>query len=601
MARRKKKLEIMSDLKSESKNLPKKPGIYFFKDKGGEVIYIGKARSLKDRVKSYFLPTSDVKIKKILSETEEIDFILTDSAKEAAFLENNFIRQHQPKFNLRLKDDKSFPYLKLTLQEKFPAIYLTRRVEEDGAKYFGPFSPAHQARNTIHLSAKYFGVRTCQESVPGKRKRPCLDYDLKLCSAPCVEYISESDYRESIKNVFLFLEGKTEKLLKILKKKMQEDAVRQEFEQAAHWRDIIRTIEEIKAKPKLISVGMENKDIFGYSRENKTVALYVFFMRKGKVIESEDIFFQEKEDIADKELLSNYLKNFYKHRRSMPDKILLPFAPEEKDSILKKVSNLRAKKIEIIVPRKGKNKKLVDFANSNAEILLRKKHEGLTPLLEIQKIFNLKSIPKRIEGFDISNIGGEESVGSLVVFENGRPQKNDYRKYKIKTVAGPNDIASLQEVIRRRYKRILEEKKDFPDLILVDGGKGQLNAARGALEELGVSNLPLVSLAKKEEIIFAPDRKKGISLERTSPALKLFQNIRDEAHRFAISFHRLRREKRSFESRLDNIAGLGKKRKAALLDKYKDLKEIKKAAPEDLAKIIGAKTTQTLLDELNNL
>ncbi len=591
----------MSDLKSDSKNLPNRPGIYFFKDKGGEVIYIGKARSLKDRVKSYFLPTSDAKIKKILSETEEIDFILTDSAKEAAFLENNFIRQHQPKFNLRLKDDKSFPYLKLTLQEKFPAIYLTRRVEEDGAKYFGPFSPARQARNTIHLSAKYFGVRTCQESVPGKRKRPCLDYDLKLCSAPCVEYISESDYRKSIKNVLLFLEGKTEKLLKILKKKMQEAAAHQEFEQAAHWRDIIRTIEEIKAKPKLISVGMENKDIFGYSRENKNVALYVFFMRKGKVIESEDIFFQEKKDIADKEILSNYLKKLYKHRKNMPDKILLPFAPEEKDRILKKVSNLRGEKIEIIVPRKGKNKKLVDFASSNAEILLRKKYEGLAPLIEIKKIFNLKSIPERIEGFDISNIGGEESVGSLVVFENGRPQKNDYRKYKIKTVAGPNDVASLQEVIRRRYKRILEEKKDFPDLILVDGGKGQLNAARGALEELGVGNLPVVSLAKKEEIIFAPDRKKGISLERTSPALKLFQNIRDEAHRFAISFHRLRREKRSFESRLDNIPGLGKKRKAALLDKYKDLKEIKKAAPEDLAKIIGTKATQALISELNNL
>jgi len=594
-----KKLGIMSDLKSEIKNLPKNPGIYFFKDKGGEVIYIGKARSLKDRVKSYFLPTSDAKIKKILSETKEIDFILTDSSKEAAFLENNFIHQHQPKFNLRLKDDKSFPYLKLTLQEKFPAIYLTRRVEEDGAKYFGPFSPAHQARNTIHLSAKYFGVRTCQESVPGKRKRPCLDYDLKLCSAPCVEYISESDYRESIKNASLFLEGKTEKLLKILKKKMQEAAARQEFEQAAHWRDIICTIEEIKAKPKLISVGMENKDIFGYSRENKNVALYVFFMRKGKVIESEDIFFQEKEDIDDKETLSNYLKTFYKHRKSMPDQILLPFAPEEKDGILKRVSNLRGKKIEIIVPRKGNNKKLVELASSNAEILLRKKYEGLAPLMEIKKIFNLKSIPERIEGFDISNIGGEESVGSLVVFENGRPQKNDYRKYKIKTVAGPNDVASLQEVIRRRYKRVLEEKKDFPDLILVDGGKGQLNAARGALEELGVGNQPIVSLAKKEEIIFAPGRKKGISLEKTSPALKLFQNIRDEAHRFAISFHRLRREKRSFESRLDNIPGLGKKRKAALLDKYKDLKEIKKAAPEDLAKITGAKATQALISELN--
>jgi excinuclease ABC subunit C len=237
------KLTIMSDLKSKIERIPKKPGIYFFKDKGGEVIYIGKARSLKERVKSYFLPTSDAKIKKILSETEDIDFILTDSAKEAAFLENNFIRQHQPKFNLRLKDDKSFPYLKLTLQERFPTIYLTRRVEEDGAKYFGPFSPASQARNTIHLSAKYFGLRTCQEAVPGRRKRPCLDYDLKLCSAPCVEYILESDYEDCVKNALLFLEGKTEKLLKILKKKMQEASSRQEFEQAAHWRDIFRTIE----------------------------------------------------------------------------------------------------------------------------------------------------------------------------------------------------------------------------------------------------------------------------------------------------------------------------------------------------------------------
>jgi len=593
------KIEIMSDLKLKINNLPKKPGIYFFKDKGGEVIYIGKAQSLKDRVKSYFVPTSDAKIKKILSETEEIDFILTDSAKEAAFLENNFIRQHQPKFNLRLKDDKSFPYLKLTLQEKFPAIYLTRRVEEDGAKYFGPFSPAQEARNTIHLSSKYFGVRTCQEAVPGKRKRPCLDFDLKLCSAPCVEYISESDYTDSIRNALLFLEGKTEKLLKVLKKKMQEAAARQEFEQAAHWRDIIRTIGEIKAKPKLISVGMENKDIFGYSRENKNVALYIFFMRKGKVIESEDIFFQEKGEISDKDTLSTYLKKFYKHRKSLPDKILLPFPPEDKDGILKMLSNLKRGKIEIIIPRQGKNKKLVDLATSNAEILSRKKYEGLTPLMQIKEIFNLKSFPERIEGFDISNMGGEESVGSLVVFESGRPQKNDYRKYKIKTVEGPNDVASLQEVIRRRYKRRLEEKKALPDLILVDGGKGQLNAAIGALEDLGIGHLPVVSLAKKEETIFAPDQRKGIRLERTSPALKLFQNIRDEAHRFALSFHRLRREKRSFESRLDRIPGLGKKRKAALLDKYKDIEAIRNASPEDLAKIIGTKTAMAILIELN--
>jgi len=589
------------NLKSKIGKLPKKPGIYFFKNNKGEVIYIGKARSLKDRVRSYFLPTSDAKIKNILSETEDVDFILTDSAKEAAFLENNFVRQHQPKFNLRLKDDKSFPCLKVTLQEKFPAIYLTRRVEEDGAKYFGPFSPAHQARKTIHLIAKYFGVRTCQEAVPGKRKRACLEYDLKLCSAPCVGYISESDYRESLKNALLFLEGKTEKLLKILKRKMHESATRQEFEQAACWRDLIHTIEEIKERPKLISVGMENKDIFGFSRENGNVALYVFFMRKGKVIESEDIFFQEKEEISEKEILSHYLNKFYKNRKTIPEKILLPFAPAKRDEILKILSNLKGEKIEIIIPLKGKNKKLVDLASSNAEILLRKKSEGLSPLIEAKKIFNLEAIPERIEGFDISNIGGEESVGSLVVFENGRPQKNDYRKYKIKTVTGPNDVASLQEVIRRRYTRLLQEKKAFPDLILVDGGKGQLNAARGVLEDLGLGNLPLVSLAKKEEIIFTPSRKKGIRLEKTSPALKLFQNIRNEAHRFALSFHQLRREKRSFESRLDRIPGLGNKRKAALLAKYKDIKEIKKAAPEELVKIIGRKAANTLLNELNNL
>jgi len=589
------------NLKSKIGKLPKKPGIYFFKNNKGEVIYIGKARSLKDRVKSYFLPTSDAKIKNILSETEDVDFILTDSAKEAAFLENNFVRQHQPKFNLRLKDDKSFPCLKVTLQEKFPAIYLTRRVEEDGAKYFGPFSPARQARTTIHLIAKYFGVRTCQEAVPGKRKRACLEYDLKLCSAPCVGYISESDYRESVKNALLFLEGKTEKLLKIIKGKMHEAAARQEFEQAACWRDLIHTIEEIKERPKLISVGMENKDIFGFSRENGNVALYVFFMRKGKVIESEDIFFQEKEEISEKEILSHYLNKFYKNRKTIPEKILLPFAPAKRDEILKILSNLKGEKIEIIIPLKGKNKKLVDLASSNAEILLRKKYEGFSPLIEAKKIFNLEAIPERIEGFDISNIGGEESVGSLVVFENGRPQKNDYRKYKIKTVTGPNDVASLQEVIRRRYTRLLQEKKAFPDLILVDGGKGQLNAARGVLEDLGLGNLPLVSLAKKEEIIFTPSRKKGIRLEKTSPVLKLFQNIRNEAHRFALSFHQLRREKRSFESRLDRIPGLGNKRKAALLAKYKDIKEIKKAAPEELAKIIGKKVSNTLLNELNNL
>lgn len=589
---------MTDSLRKKIASLPEKPGIYFFKAKKGEVIYIGKARSLKDRVKSYFLPTSDAKIKNILFETSDVDFILTDSAREAAFLENNFIRRYQPKFNLRLKDDKSFPYLKLTLQERYPAIYFTRRVEKDGARYFGPFSPAHEARKTIHLVAKYFGLRTCEEAVPGKRKRPCLEYDLKLCSAPCVKYISEPDYRERAENAHLFLEGKTGKLLKILKQKMHEASDRQEFEQAAHWRDFIRTIEQIKEKPKLISVHKENKDIFGFFRENKDVTLYVFFMRRGKVIDSEEVFLQEKEKTADKEILSTYLKRFYKNRGNVPDKILLPFIPAKKEDLSKMLKCLKGEKIKIIIPLKGENKRLVDLANRNAERLLQKKSEGPSSLTEIKNIFELKSIPLRIEGFDISNTGGEESVGSLVVFENGHPQKKDYRKYKIKTVYGPNDVASLQEIIRRRYSRLLNEKKDFPDLILVDGGKGQLNAARGILKDMGLGHIPIASLAKKEEILFTPTQKKGIRLERTSPALKLFQNIRDEAHRFALSFHRLRRKKRSFESKLDGIPGIGKKRKAGLLAKYKSFEEIKKASREELAGILGKKTARTLFEKL---
>jgi len=585
-------------LKKKAQSLPQKAGIYFFKTQTGEVIYIGKARSLRSRVKSYFQQTSDAKIKKILSETWDIDFILTDSTKEAAFLENNFIRQHQPKYNLRLKDDKSFPYLKMTLREGFPSLTLTRRVEDDGAKYYGPYSPAHRARQTSHLIAKYFGVRTCQEAVPGKRKRPCLDYDLKLCSAPCVSYISEQDYRKSVDNALLFLEGKTEKLLRALKKKMREAAASQEFEQAAHWRDLIHTIEEIKQRPKLISVRKENIDIFGFTRENENVAVYVFYMRSGKVIESEELYFPEKEEAKNTEVLYSCLRNFYTNREDIPDKILLPFSHDRKEELSRILLNKKRKKVEIFTPLKGKYKKLVDLARTNAEILMRKKSEALSPLEEMKKIFKLKILPVRIEGYDISNTGGDESVGSLVVFENGLPQKNDYRKYKIKSVEGPNDVASLQEVIRRRYTRLLQEKSAFPDLILVDGGKGQLNAARTVLKEMELGHLPVVSLAKKEEIIFTPSHKNGMRMEKTSPVLMLFQRIRDESHRFALSFHRMRRSKKSFASRLDGITGIGQKRKKALLAEYNGIEEIKKASIEELSAIIGRKAAQSLVDKL---
>ena len=588
-------------LKKRAQNLPQKTGIYFFKTKTGEVVYIGKARSLRDRVMSYFQQTSEAKVKNILAETRDIDYILTGSIKEAAFLENNFIRRYQPKFNLRLKDDKSFPYLKMSLEEKYPTLTLTRRVEEDGAQYYGPYSPAHQARKTIHLISKYFGVRTCEEAIPGKRKRPCLEHDLKLCSAPCVDHISESDYRESVENALLFLEGKTERLLKVLKHKMRDASERQDFEQAAHWRDLIRTIEAIKERPRSISIQKEDIDIFGFSRKGRHAAVFVFFMRKGRVIDSEEFFFEAEEDASDQEIFSRRLKDFYQDRKDLPEKVFLPLSLPGKDTIARMLSAKRHKKIAIISPLKGKNRQLVDMAVTNAQILMRKKSEGLSPQEEAKQVFGLPSIPHRIEGYDISNTGGDESVGSLVVFVDGLPQKNDYRKYKIKSVEGPDDVASLKEVVRRRYSRVLREKGPLPDLILVDGGKGQLNAARSVLNELGLSQLQVVSLAKKEEVIFTSSRKDGIRLERTSPALKLFQNIRDEAHRFALSFHRLRREKKSFESRLDGIPGIGKKRKTALLAKYRNLEEIRKASMEELAEITGRKAAQSLLDQLKGL
>jgi excinuclease ABC subunit C len=586
------------DLKNILEDLPTKPGIYFFKNSENAVIYIGKARSLKDRVRSYFGTTSDPKVHNILAETAEIDYIFTDSEKEARFLENNFIQQYQPKFNIRLKDDKAFPYLKVTLQDRFPGIFLTRRVEADGARYFGPFSPVHQARKTIHLINKSFGIRGCREAIPGKRTRPCLEYDLKLCAAPCVEYISESEYRSRVNDTLLFLEGKTEKLLKILKQKMKEEAASEEFERAAQIRDLIQAIEQLKAKPALISTKQENKDIFGYSATQNQAHLTVFRMRQGKVIETEVLSRKKKKNMLDKSLLSSELLKYYKRSSDFPDKIILPFRISREKSILTWISQARGKKVEMIIPVRGENKKLLELAQKNTEDLTRREPEILS-LSELKNLLGLNSIPHRIEGFDISNIGGDESVGSMVVFEEGKPNKSEYRKFKIKTVTGPDDIASLHEVIRRRYASLLTEGQEFmPDLVLVDGGKGQLNAARRALDELGVQDVAVTSLAKKEEVIFIPNQKNGLRLKRTSPALKLLQNIRDEAHRFAITYHRRRRIKKSFASPLDAIPGIGPTRKKILVTKYKSLEEIRKAPFEELAELTGKKTAQNLLSLL---
>jgi len=558
---------------------PEKPGIYFFRNRTGGVLYIGKARSLRDRVRSYLLPNPDFKVGNILRETADIDYILAGSEKEAAFLENNYIQQYQPKFNLRLKDDKSFPYLKLTVRERYPGIYFSRKVEKDGARYFGPFSPAGRARKTIHLVNRNFGIRGCEPAVFKGRKRPCLEHDLGLCSGPCVGLITEEDYRKDTENARLFLEGRTEELTKGLKARMKAAADARMFEEAARWRDLIRILEDIKQKPGAISTVIEDLDAAGFARSGDTSALHVFFMRRGKIRDSRDLVRVDRPDKPREEILAELLRDFYRTSEK-PPRILLPFAISLPDF---------GPKTKGLVPKTGRYRRLIDLADRNADLAVRKRERELSPLIHLGRILGTERPPRRIEGFDISNTGGEESVGSLVVFDDGVPNRDEYRKFKIRTVAGSNDVASLEEVVGRRFARLKEEGRPLPDLVLVDGGKGQLAAGRKALASAGAANTPIVSLAKREEIIFTPVDPDGIRLERTAPALKLLQHVRDEAHRFAVSFHRKRRAKKSFASDLDGIPGLGPKRKAALMERFGGMDAVRAASFEDLASVVGRK------------
>ena len=582
-------------LRLQLSRLPDKPGIYFFKNGREEVIYIGKARSLRDRVRSYFLENADHKVRAIVADTAEVDFILTGSEKEAALLENNYVQRFQPKFNLRLKDDKSFPYLKITLADRFPGIFLSRRVEPDGSRYFGPYVPAQQARRTIRLLNRFFGLRGCEEAVFKNRRRPCLEHDLGYCSAPCVGLTAAEEYGQSTNNALLFLEGRDKELLPILRDKMKEAAGRQEFEQAAQWRDLMATIQEQRLQPRFISAGGEDKDIVGLSRRGGEAAVHVFLMRKGKVNDSEEWIFRSAEGKNDSRLLAQFLRDFYSGSRALPESVLLPSAPEGQAALERDLSSLRGKRVRLLVPERGGNRSLVGLAVRNAEKILagRAEAQASPALAELQSALGLKAPPLHIEGFDISNTGGTETVGSSVSFLDGRPCKDEYRKYKVRTVEGPNDVACLKEIVGRRLRRLREEAR-LPNLILVDGGLGQLGAAREALRDLDLGEVSLASLAKKNEIVYTAAKPKGLALERTSPALKLLQHIRDEAHRFAVSFHRRRRSRQSFSSLLDGVPGLGPKKRTALLSEFKSLEQIQGLSDEELARRIGRRAAQGL-------
>jgi excinuclease ABC subunit C len=528
-----------------------------------------------------------------LSETSDIDFLLVSSEKEASFIENNYIQFYQPRFNLRLKDDKSFPFLKVTIKEDFPGIYLCRRVEDDGARYFGPFSPADNARKIISFLARALGIRTCENTIFRNRKRPCLEYDLKMCSGPCLGLIKKTDYRENLDRGLMLLEGKKIELAQQLKEKMESASTELRFEEAAHWRDAIRALESLKETQRVISTERENQDIIGFLRQASQAGIFIFHMRAGRIRASSGRIFPAEAEETDEHLLLKALRQVYSEL-SPPEKILLPFRITEVNEV-RLISDFKGRQVEakFLYPNSQKRKVLLELASQNAALLLEK--EKLSgPLAELQDHLGLSSPPKRIEGFDISTTRGTETVGSLVVFLDGQPAKSEYRKYRIKTVSGPDDYASLKEVLERRLRRLLSENRVLPDLIFVDGGKGQLTSVRQVLESLKLSQIPVCSLAKKEETIFSAKYPDGLRLEPTSEALKLLQYIRDEAHRFAISFHRQRRQKKSFSSELDTIPGLGPVKKKKLLAEFGNLEAIRKASEEELAAVLGKTTAGAL-------
>ena len=580
----------------------RKPGVYIMKDKRNRIIYVGKAVSLKNRVRSYFQSHKNlpVKVASMVSRIEDIEYIVTDSEVEALILECNLIKFHKPRYNILLRDDKQYPYIRITLNERFPRIEVVRTVKKDGARYFGPYANAGAMREAIDVINKIFPIRSCKKDLSEVPidERPCLNYHIKRCLAPCQGFVKDEEYNEMINNIIMFLEGKRETLVKQLKDRMQEAAEKLDFERAAVLRNQISALEKVLEKQKVVSTDMIDQDIIAMARGSGIVCIQVFFIREGKLISREPFILNNTDDIERQEILTSFVKQFYNNAHFIPKEIIIDEDIDDRDTIEEWLSRKKGQKVYVLIPKRGEKKKLAQMVAENARAYLeqvesreeRERIRNLQALEELKKFLNLKELPQRIEAFDISNTQGTESVASMVVFEDAQPKKEDYRKFKIKTVEGPNDFESMKEVISRRFKRALSGDRKFqklPDLLLIDGGKGQLKYAREALKELGLSHILTIALAEEYEHIFVEGRDDPIVLPENSEALFLVQRVRDEAHRFALSFHRSLRSKRNLRSVLDDIPGIGKARRLALLKTLGGLEGIKRATLEELAAVPG--------------
>ncbi len=582
-------------LKQRAAGLPASPGVYLYKDAAGRVIYVGKAKSLRDRVRSYFVDErlSDAKTGSLLAEAHEIDYITVGNEKEALALENNLIKERQPRFNVLLRDDKTYPYIKLT-KERFPRVYVTRRLKKDGSNYFGPYFPANLAHRLVNFIHRHFKVPSCRVDLTRFHPRPCLEYHIHRCWGPCVEGLTTDEiYTQAIEDVRMFLEGRQSDLVRELRSRMLEASNRTEFEQAAALRDLISTVDELSERQRVAAVEGRDIDIFGLYQEAPLVAVNLFHVRNGRIVDRREFYWEDAHESRPAEFLSALLKQIYLSQQYVPSLVHVPVGFDDQSALQELLTEKRGRKVEIAVPQRGPKKSMLELVRNNARHCFEQRFRVMKPtpkamMAALTDALNLPDTPARIECFDISHIQGSDTVASMVVWDGGKMKRSDYRKFVLKGVLGIDDFASMAEVVGRRYRRLQQEEKPLPGLVLVDGGIGQLHAAAQALEQLGIINQPLAAIAKREETIFvAGQEDEPIQLERFSPVLHLVQMIRDEAHRFAVRFHRSRRHSRQLTSALLNIPGVGARTVQKLLRNFGSLEHVRGAGLEELSSVVN--------------
>lgn len=595
-------------LVNKLQHLPDSPGVYLFKDEMGKVLYVGKAKRLRPRVRSYFASdhVGSVKTQALVRLIDDVDTIVVPSEAHALILENNLIKEYRPRFNIQLRDDKTYPYIKVTLQEPFPRVLVTRRVVSDGARYFGPYTDVGAMRRALNVVKRLFTVRSCHYDLPREAPdRPCLDYHIGRCQAPCVLLQTRESYRLMIDEVVLFLEGRTDEVVRRVRERMTNASIAMDYERAAELRDALKHLERMEEPTVVLRVDGGDQDVVGFARDGDDACVVVLRVRGGRLLARDQRFLENVDGEDDAAILSAYLAGSYVAQPERAAELLLPLDFEDRPLLEESLGGATV----IRVPQRGPRRELVDLAEQNARHLLEEfklasseaEERATSPVYELQRELGLSRVPRSLVCFDISTAQGTDTVGSCVWFENGRPRRAEYRKFKVKTVEGTDDFASMREVVERYFRRRLDEGKPLPDLVIVDGGKGQLNAAQQALAAVGLTDMPVVSLAKRDEEVFVPGRMESLRLPRRSPALRLMQQARDEAHRFAVTFNRARRTSRTITSQLLEIPGIGPNRRRALLQAFGSLEGVRGASPETIAALPGFSLplAQRVLDALH--